>query len=225
VAGSGVIDDYVTALDRRLRGPDPVKDDLLAEARDSLHDAADAHRDRGLAEEDAQRRAVAEFGPVGAIAREYQGLLGLAHGARTLRSVMLVIPLAYVMWELNRKFWIGAWDDFDAPPPDWYLVVARFNDTSAWLVAGLAVLALLVGRRLARTAVSTLTLARLAGVVAVVAVGVSLLGNVAILAATAYLDAPRLLMSPPVAAGTALSFVIALRLAVLARRCVVFSSV
>ncbi|ROP38414.1 permease prefix domain 1-containing protein [Saccharothrix texasensis] len=225
MAGAGVIDDYVTALDRRLRGPDPVKDDLLAEARDSLHDAAAAHRDDGLTEEDAQRRAVAEFGPVTAIAREYQGLLGLAHGARTLRSVMLVIPLAYVMWELNRRFWIGAWQDFDAPPPDWYLVVARFNDTSAWLVAGVAVLALLVGRRLARTAVSTLTLARLAGAVAVVAVGVSLLGNVAILAATAYLDATRLLTSPPVAAATVLSFVIALRLAVLARRCVVFSSV
>lgn len=224
MAGAGVIDDYVTALDRRLRGPDPVKDDLLAEARDSLHDAAAAHRDRGLADDDAQRRAVAEFGPVAAIAREYQGLLGLAYGARTLRSVMLVIPLAYVMWELNRRFWIGAWNDFDAPPPDWYLAVARFNDTSAWLVAGIAVLALLVGRRLARTTVSTLTLARLAGVVAVVAVGVSLLGNVAILAATAYLDATRLLMSPPVAAATVVSFVIALRLAVLARRCVVFSS-
>ncbi|MCC8245303.1 permease prefix domain 1-containing protein [Saccharothrix luteola] len=225
MAGSGVIDDYVTALDRRLRGPDPVKDDLLAEARDSLHDAAAAHRDRGLAEEDAQRRAVAEFGPVTAIAREYQGLLGLAYGARTLRSVMLVIPLAYVMWELNRRFWIGAWNDFDAPPPDWYLLIARFNDTSAWLVAGVAVLALLVGRRLARTTVSTVTLAKLAGVVAVVAVGVSLLGNVAILAATAYLDATRLLLSPPVAAATVVSFVIALRLAVLARRCVVFSSV
>ncbi len=225
MAGAGVIDDYVAALDRRLRGPGPVKGDLLAEARDSLHDAAAGHRDRGLDEEAAQRRAVAEFGPVTTIAREYQGVLGLAHGVRTLRSVMLVIPLAYVMWELNRKFWIGAWDDFDAPPPDWYLAIARLNDTSAWFVAGVAVLALLVGRRLARTAVSTATLARLAGAVAVAAVGVSVLGNVAILAATAYLDATRLLMSPPVAAATVVSFAIALRLAVLARRCVVFSSV
>ncbi|KOX29480.1 hypothetical protein ADK67_10905 [Saccharothrix sp. NRRL B-16348] len=212
-------------MDRRLRGPDPVKDDLLAEARDSLHDAAAAHLDRGLGEEDAQRRAVAEFGPVTAIAREYQGLLGLAYGARTLRSVMLVIPLAYVMWELNRRFWIGAWDDFSAPPPDWYLTVARLNDTSAWFAAGAAVLALLIGRRLARTAVSTVTLARLGGAVAVAAVGLSLLSNVAILAATAYLDVARLFLSPPVTAATVVSIAIALRLAVLARRCVVFSSV
>jgi hypothetical protein len=225
VAGTGLIDDYVTALDRRLRGPEHVKDDLLAEARDSLHDAAAAHLDAGLAEDAAHRRAVAEFGPVTEIAREYQGLLGLAHGTRTLRAVMLVIPLVHIMWELNRRFWIGAWNDFDAPPPDWYLLVARLNDTSAWVVAGVAVLALLVGRRLARTAVSTVTLARLAGVVAVGAVTVTASGNVAILAATAYLDAARLLMSPPVAAATVVSFVVVLRLAVLARRCVVFSSV
>lgn len=225
MAGAGLIDDYVTALGRRLRGPEHVKDDLLAEARDSLHDAAAAHRDGGLTDDAAQRRAVAEFGPVTAIAREYQGLLGLAHGARTLRAVMLVVPLVHVMWELNRRFWIGAWHDFDAPPPDWYLLIARLNDTSAWAVAGVAVLALLVGRVLARTAVSTTTLARLAGAVAIGAVAVTATGNVAILAATAHLDAARLLMSPPVAAATAVSFVVVLRLAVLARRCVVFSSV
>ncbi|ONI86322.1 hypothetical protein ALI22I_25670 [Saccharothrix sp. ALI-22-I] len=220
-----MIDDYVTALDRRLRGPEHVKDDLLAEARDSLHDAAAAHRDGGLTEEAAQRRAVAEFGPVTTIAREYQGLLGLAHGARTLRAVMLVIPLTFVMWELNRRFWIGAWNDFDAPPPDWYLAIARFNDTTAWIVAGVAIVALLVGRRLARTTLSTVTLSRLAGAVAVGAVAVTVLGNVAILAATAYLDVTRLVMSPPVGAATLVSFVIELRLAVLARRCVAFSSV
>ncbi|WP_083752006.1 permease prefix domain 1-containing protein [Saccharothrix sp. ALI-22-I] len=225
MAGAGLIDDYVTALDRRLRGPEHVKDDLLAEARDSLHDAAAAHRDGGLTEEAAQRRAVAEFGPVTTIAREYQGLLGLAHGARTLRAVMLVIPLTFVMWELNRRFWIGAWNDFDAPPPDWYLAIARFNDTTAWIVAGVAIVALLVGRRLARTTLSTVTLSRLAGAVAVGAVAVTVLGNVAILAATAYLDVTRLVMSPPVGAATLVSFVIELRLAVLARRCVAFSSV
>lgn len=225
MAGAGVIDDYVSALDRRLRGPDHVKGDLLAEARDSLDDAAAAHRDRGLPDEAAQRRAVAEFGPVAAVARDYQGLLGLAHGARTLRTLMLVLPLAHLIWELNRAFWIGAWQDFDAPPPPWYLLVARFNDSASWAVAGMAVLALLVGRRLARTEVSTLTLARLAGAVAVVAVGVALSGNLAILAATAHLDAARLVLSPPVALATLFSLAVLLRLAVLARRCVVFSSI
>ncbi len=220
-----MIDEYVTALDRRLRGPGHVKDDLLAEARDGLDDAARAHRDRGLDEEAAQRRAVAEFGPVTAVARDYQGLLGLAHGARTLRTLMLVLPAVHVIWELNRRFWIGAWQGFDAPPPSWYLFVARFNDTASWVVAGVAVVALLVGRRLARTAVSTLTLARLAAVLAVVAVGAALCGNLGILLATAHLDPARLLFSPPVAAATLFSLAVLLRLAVLARRCLVFSSV
>jgi hypothetical protein len=224
VAGAGVIDDYVTALDRRLRGPDHVKDDLLAEARDSLDDAAAAHRGRGLDDEAAQRRAVAEFGPVAAVARDYQGLLGLAHGARTLRTLVLALPLAHVMWELNRAFWIGAWQDFDAPPPAWYPVVARVNDSTAWVAAGVALLALLVGRRLARTRVGTLTLARLAGAVAVAAVCAAVCGNLAILAATAHLDAARLFDSPPVALGTLFSLAVLLRLAVLARRCLVFSS-
>lgn len=223
--GAGVIDEYVTALDRRLRGPDQVKDDLLAEARDSLDDAACAHRDRGLDEEAAQRRAVAEFGPVGVVARDYQGLLGLRHGARTLRAVMLVLPLVHVMWELNRRFWMGAWQDFAVPPPSWYLAVARFNDTASWVVAGVAVVALLLGRRLARTSVSTLTLARLAGGVAVAAVAAAAGGQLAILLATAHLDASRLLLSPPVALATLFSFAVLARLAVLARRCVAFSSV
>jgi hypothetical protein len=225
VAGAGVIEDYVTALDRRLRGPSHVKDDLLAEARDSLDDAASAYRDAGLTPTDAQRRAVAEFGPVAVIARDYQGLLGLAHGVRTLRTLLLVLPLAHVMWELNRRFWIGAWNDFDAPPPDWYLWIARANDSTGWVVAGTALCALLAGRLLARRGVRAVTLARLAGAVAVTAVAATAAGNIAIMAATAHLDASRLLLSPPVAVATGVSFLITLRLAVLARRCLVFSAV
>ncbi|WP_433268596.1 permease prefix domain 1-containing protein [Actinosynnema sp. CS-041913] len=225
MAGAGVIDDYLTALDHRLRGPERVKEDLLAEARDSLDDAAEAYRDGGLAPEDAQRRAVAEFGPVSRIARDYQGLLALAHGARTLRTLLVVIPLAHVMWELNRRFWIGAWNSFDAPPPDWYLVIARANDSTGWIVAGVALCALLAGRLLARAGVSTVALARLAGAVAVTAVGASVLGNVAIMTATVHVDAGRLLMSPPVTAASLMSLLIMLRLAVLARRCLVFSAV
>ncbi|MBB5956188.1 hypothetical protein FHS29_002774 [Saccharothrix tamanrassetensis] len=227
MAGADVIDDYLTALDRRLRGPEHVKEDLLAEARDSLDDAAAAYRDGGLAAEDAQRRAVADFGPVNRIARDYQGLLALAHGVRTLWTLLLVVPLARVMWELNRSFWIGSWPAFDpaGPPPDWYLLIARANDSAAWIVAGAALGALASGRLLARRGWSTVKLARLSGLVAVGAVGVSLFGNVSIMIATALVDAARLLMSPPVGLASLVSLVIMLRLLVLARRCVVFSTI
>ncbi|GAA3459704.1 permease prefix domain 1-containing protein [Saccharothrix longispora] len=225
MARASLIDDYVTALDRRLRGPAALKDDLLAEARDSLVDAADAHRSRGLPDTDAQRRAVTEFGPVTTVARDYQGVLGLAHGTRTLRTVILVLPLAHLLWELNRRFWIGAWDPFAAPPPDWYLLVARANDAASWVAAGAALLALLTGRALARLGVGATTLARLAGAVAAVAVGAASTGNLSIMVATAHLDPSRLLMPPPVLAASLVSLLVLARLAVLARRCVVFSSV
>ncbi|CCH28194.1 permease prefix domain 1-containing protein [Actinosynnema sp. NPDC047251] len=227
MAGAGVIDEYLAGLDRRLRGPAPVKRDLLAEAQDSLVDAAEAHAAGGLDVEQAQRRAVAEFGPVHRVARDYQGLLALAHGVRTLWTVALVLPLAHVLWELNRTFWIGAWPGFgpSGPPPDWYLVIARANDSTGWVVAGAALGALPVGRLLARRGTGTVTLARLAGAVAAAAVGVNVLATVAITVATAHLDVGRLPMSPPVVAATAVSLLIMGRLAVLARRCLVFAPV
>ncbi|GGP60707.1 permease prefix domain 1-containing protein [Saccharothrix coeruleofusca] len=217
-----VIDEYVTSLRERLRGPEHVKEDLLAEARDSLDDAAAAYRSGGLAEEAAQRRAVADFGPAAVIAREYQGLLALAHGARTLRTLLLV-PVAHLGWELNRGFWVGAWPRFDVPPPDWYLAVARANDSAAWVVAAVAVASLLAGRWLVRRGVAAGTLARLAGAVSAVSVAAVLSGNLAIMTATALVDAARLALPPPVAAATLVPMAIALRLAVLARRCLLLT--
>ncbi|WP_309117129.1 permease prefix domain 1-containing protein [Saccharothrix sp.] len=225
MAGAGVIDEYVTALDRRLRGPGPLKRDLLAEARDSLDDAASALADAGLDPASAQRRAVADFGPLPVIARDYQSLLALAHSARTLRTVLVVVPLVHVLWELNRRFWMGAWPDGDVPLPGWYLVVARLNDWVAWVVAGLVLVALVGGRVLARRGVGTTTLARLAGGVAVAAVAAPLLGSLSIITATASVDVSRLLeLSPPVTLATVAMYAVMVRLAVLARRCLVFSA-
>jgi hypothetical protein len=225
VAEAGVIEHYISALDRRLRGPAHLKVDLITEARDSLVDAAESYRDGGLPETTAQRLAVEDFGPIGAVARDYQGLLAVAHGARTLRTLLLVIPLSHTMWELNRKFWVGAWGNFGAPPPDWYIMIAHANDTTAWVVAAVALLSLLVGRQLARRGTSNVTMARLAGAVSVGAVGTTVFGIVAVMVATAHFDVHRLFMSPPVVAATVVSFLISVRLAVLARRCLVFSAV
>ncbi|WP_199441388.1 permease prefix domain 1-containing protein [Umezawaea beigongshangensis] len=225
MAGAGLIEEYVSALDRRLRGPGPVKRDLLAEARDSLHDAAESYRHRGLPESEAQARAVAEFGPLGVVAREYQGELAVAHGARTLRSLLLVVPLAHLLWEANRRFWIGAWQPFDQPPPDWYPLIATANDTTAWVVALCAVAALLAVRWMSRRGASGVALGRLAGAVAAAAVGTTVFCNLALVVATAHLDAQRLLASPPVLLATALSYVITLRCGVLAHRCLRFSAV
>ncbi|NUT93908.1 MAG: hypothetical protein HOY78_18000 [Saccharothrix sp.] len=225
MAGAGVIDDYMTALDRRLRGPGHLKRDLLDEARDSLEDAAAAYSSSGLDPVEARRRAVADFGPVPEIARDYQSLLALAHGARTLRTVLVVVPLVHVLWELNRRFWMGAWPDGEYPLPGWYLLVARFNDWVAWGVAGVVLAALVTGRVLARRGMGTPRLARLAGGVAVAAVAAPLVGSMSVIVATASVDVSRLLqLSPPVSLATVAMYAVMARLVVLARRCLVFSA-
>jgi hypothetical protein len=72
MASAGVIDDYVTALDRTLRGPRRARRDLVTEARDSLTDCAEAYLAEGMDQAGAERMAVADFGTVAEIAPGYQ---------------------------------------------------------------------------------------------------------------------------------------------------------
>ncbi|MFI2005900.1 permease prefix domain 1-containing protein [Streptomyces jumonjinensis] len=93
-----MIDQYVTELNQALRGPRAAKASLLTEARDGLADAADAYEECGLDRESAERSAIADFGPVPAIAGEYQSELGIAQGRRTavlICAVMLIQPVAW----------------------------------------------------------------------------------------------------------------------------------
>ncbi|WP_309117128.1 permease prefix domain 1-containing protein [Saccharothrix sp.] len=217
-----VIDEYVTDLGSRLRGPGRA--DLLAEARDGLEDAAEAYARAGLSPAEARSRAVADFGPVAEIARGYQSLLALAHGARTLRTLLLLPPLAHLMWELNRSLWFGLYFGSDTPVPGWYVLLATANDSTAWVVAGVALCALLVGRRMVVRGVGSGRLARLAGWCAAGGVAAVVAGYLAILVGTAVLSPGVLLFSPPVVVGSLVSLAMCVRLGTMARRCLVLSA-
>ncbi|MEU7528862.1 permease prefix domain 1-containing protein [Saccharothrix sp. NPDC042600] len=219
-----VIDDYVTALGHRLRGPRRAVADLLTEARDSLEDAAEALSAAGFPEREARARAVADFGPLPVIARDYQSLLALAHGARTLRTLLSLPPLAHLMWELNRAQWFGLYFGEDTPVPGWYVLLATVNDSTAWVVAGAALGALLVGRRLALRGVGSSRLARWAGLCAAGGVAAVVAGYVAILVGTAVLSPGVLLFSPPVVAGSLVSLAMCVRLGAMARRCLALAA-
>jgi hypothetical protein len=93
-----MIDAYVAELDGALRGPSRAKADLLAEARDSLTDAAEAHETCGLPSAAAERAAVGEFGAVDVIAPGYQAELGLAQGRRTATLMLLVLIVQPFLW-------------------------------------------------------------------------------------------------------------------------------
>lgn len=216
--GTDVIDRYVTDLGTRLQGSKKQVRELLTETRDSLEDATEAHLGTGLTEQEAQKRAVDEFGPVREIANSYQAELAVAYGTRTLIWLAIVLPLMHMAWEYGRMLLIGPWQDFGAMPPSWYLFIAKANDLTSGVASGVALVALVLGRILARK-YDTRLLAKVSASIAILAVGIVLLGNIAIIAATAHVDASRLVQSLPMSIASLISWIVIIRLGLLARRC------
>ncbi|GGS92948.1 permease prefix domain 1-containing protein [Nonomuraea spiralis] len=143
------IDDYVADLDRALSGPSGPKRDLVVEARDSLSDTADALEADGLERAEAERLAVAEFGPVAEIAPSYQTELTAVAGRRLGLLLFISVPLTALMWSVvwrvyptDPSVWVGR--------PAWYHVVSRLLDIcqlATGLYGGVALLALGRGAR------------------------------------------------------------------------------
>src|SRR4051812_33311603 len=95
-----LIEAYVAELAEALRGPRAVKADMLAEARDGLIDATEALRGSGWDAAAAERRAVADFGPVARVAPDYQLQLGLSQGRRTALLLCLTLGAQPVLWRV-----------------------------------------------------------------------------------------------------------------------------
>ncbi|TDP93807.1 permease prefix domain 1-containing protein [Labedaea rhizosphaerae] len=225
MADTGVIDSYLADLDARLRGMASTKAELLAEARDGLVDAAEAHEERGLTPLDAQRAAIEEFGPVDEIGREYQAELSVAQGARLLRSMLLALPAVHALWELTALWSIGAWDQhFGTKTPPWYLSFAWANDRVVWLSSAIALVALLGCRWAARNGVDSRRIARMPAVAGAVALGAVLVVELALLVATAVFDPHRLNGPLPTGLATLVSLVVAGRLLVLTVRSFAYSA-
>ncbi|MGJ6961931.1 permease prefix domain 1-containing protein [Streptosporangium sp. G11] len=149
MAGTGVIEDYVTGLSHALRGPRRPKLDMITEARDSLLDTAEALESDGLGRDEAERAAVEEFGPIGEIAPGYQEELSNVAGRRLATLLFVTVPLTAIMWSV-------IWRIFPTTPtayeemPDWFIMVARGVDMLQMfigLIGGLALFALRRGLR------------------------------------------------------------------------------
>ncbi|WP_083255176.1 permease prefix domain 1-containing protein [Amycolatopsis orientalis] len=212
-----VIEAYLGDLRARLDGPASAKRDLLREARDGLTDAADAYREGGWSEHDAQRRAVDDFGPVHLIARDYQAELGMHSGTRTLWKLIIGVPLMQIAWDYARKWTFGDWSQLDTPTPAWYQYVAHFTHGSVFLVPVLGVFVLVCMRWLSRR-MDGVRLVRTAGVLIGEAVGLNLLSVAMLVFATGIIDASRLFLSVPCGILMILWVVLSVRLALLARR-------
>lgn len=122
------VDRYLADLDASLRGSRRRKGDLLHEAADHLVDATEAHESAGLSRQDAERRAVREFGDTATVAPGYQAILSVEHNRR-LGIWLFVVVLA-------QPFAWGGWNSADVGPADGP-VAARLDDLveTAGLVA------------------------------------------------------------------------------------------
>jgi hypothetical protein len=132
-----LIDAYMAELGRALRGPAAAKADLLREARDGLLDAAEAYQKQGLDPTRAQVRAVRDFGPVAAIAPDYQAELGAVQARRTAALICLVLAPQGLIWEFVGGALAGSHRRAAAPG---YAVV----DTLAGWLGGAALLGALI---------------------------------------------------------------------------------
>src|SRR5690349_5501816 len=128
MASASAIDDYVSGLGRSLRGPSRLRRDLVAEARDGLDDAAEAHVEQGVGRAEAERKAVAEFGPMTEIARAYQEELAAHQGRRMAATLFVTVPLMTLIWSF---IWVVFPEDpvtVMAVKPIWFTPLARFLD-------------------------------------------------------------------------------------------------
>jgi len=104
---TGPVDATVTALAGRLPGPRRWRSDVLAEIRDGLLDAAEAYTADGLTPADAERRAVADFGPVEAVAAALREHVAVRRGRRTAALACLPALLGPV-WDVGWDLASGA---------------------------------------------------------------------------------------------------------------------
>ncbi|UUV35193.1 permease prefix domain 1-containing protein [Amycolatopsis roodepoortensis] len=207
------IEAYIGELDAQLSGPRSAKADLLTEARDGLVDAADAYRAGGVDEAEAERRAVADFGPADLIARDYQAELGLRRDIRVLWELIAGVPLLILAWDLARGF--ADWSALGAVP-SWYHRAIGTADTLAASSPAVAIAGLLAARLLSRRTAGP-RVARAVSWTLAAAVGLNLVAVATYGGATGLLEPARMLVSVPCAALSGIWILFSMRLTVAAR--------
>jgi hypothetical protein len=97
-----LVEDYLAAVGARLPGPGRERASIIAELRGGLLDAADAHRDAGLAAlgaaDAAAAAAIGEFGDPGRIAAAFGPGLALSQARRVALTLLVTGPLVGLLW-------------------------------------------------------------------------------------------------------------------------------
>jgi hypothetical protein len=91
---------YLADLASRLRGPRRRRDAILAELRDGLLHATEAHIAAGLAPAQSAAAAINQFGDPQAVADAFAGELATAYARRTIAWYIATGPLVGIWWLL-----------------------------------------------------------------------------------------------------------------------------
>lgn len=211
-----VIERYADGLARALRGPRRLRADLVAEARHSLLDAADAHLDAGMRPADAVRRAVDEFGTHAEIVPGYQAELAVAQGKRTALWMCTALPVMHLLAPL--MWWQGPWVNGKDPIAGYWTLTTNFDLLS--LLASVVAMVLLVGfgwgSRFVRDSVGY---ARAVGIGVLVFLAVHGAAGAAVVAISVH-QWPEVATWPPILIGIPLNILAFGYAAVTAFRCV-----
>ncbi|MET7398573.1 permease prefix domain 1-containing protein [Dactylosporangium sp. NPDC005572] len=153
VLHDGPIERYAAGLAAALRGPRRVRDEMVAEARDGLQDAAEALEEAGLDRVAAERRAVADFGTYRQVVPSYQAELASHQGKRTALWIALALPVMMLLEPL--MWWDSPWSIDERASALYWVLVEHFQHTSfgAAAVAALVVAGFSWGSRYLRDGV------------------------------------------------------------------------
>lgn len=138
-AGRAPVETYLAELSRALGGPRRRRADLMTEARDSLEDATEAFEADGLSRNEAEQRAVADFGELDEVVPGYRAELGIAQGRRTALALCLVMLAQPIIW----KEGVWAWNRDTGSPTAYTAFLNQLVMVIGMLTIAGAVLALL----------------------------------------------------------------------------------
>lgn len=98
MTGRSGIDGYLSEVAAVLPGPARARDDIIAELRSGLLDAADAYRAAGHSPDEATAAATAEFGDPRQIAAGFGPELAAQESRRLARDLIITGPLVGLLW-------------------------------------------------------------------------------------------------------------------------------
>jgi hypothetical protein len=117
MTGNQLIDAYLGEVAAALPGPARVRNDIVAELRSGLFDAADAHGCAGLPPALAAEAAIREFGDPGQIAAGFRPELAARQARHLAFTLIATGPLIGLLWAAAaRASHIGI---RSAPPWHW----------------------------------------------------------------------------------------------------------